>query len=57
VPVRATARTVDLPLAMDRSQGDIRLTSGGEPPRQVSASDLRVVSVQVSEPVISRVGP
>lgn len=57
VPIRAAVRTIDLPLAMDRTQGDIRLTSGGEAPRQVSASDLRVVSVQVSEPVITRVRP
>jgi hypothetical protein len=57
LPVRGDARRITLPLAMHDVRGDITLTNVGRAARQASPTDLRVVSVQFSEPELTRVGP
>lgn len=58
VEVTVTREPRTLLIAVDLPAGttDVRLTRiGGPPARQISAVDLRVVSVQVSDPIVRRV--
>jgi hypothetical protein len=57
VPVRGGAQRIALPLAMRDVRGDIALTNLGPAARQIGPTDNRAVSLQVSEPELTRVGP